>query len=151
MKFGNNAGKEVVIFSTKPYRDHIESYLSELGYSGLVKRRFEKMAFFLVDPLLLAIWEFVVHEINYLGYILTREGIKHQPKNVQVILAINLPNNVKELGHFLRMVQYYRDMWANHSEMPTPLTDLVGEWGKTKTTKKKKAKKMPWRWDPVHQ
>ncbi len=37
------------------------------------------------------------HEIEYLGYILTREGIKPQPKKVQVILALNPPNNVEEL------------------------------------------------------
>jgi hypothetical protein len=53
---------------------------------------------------------FCAHEIEYLGYILTREGIKPQPKKVQAILALNPPNNVKELRHFLRMVQYYRDM-----------------------------------------
>ncbi len=38
-----------------------------------------------------------------------------------------------------------------HSEMLAHLTDLVGECGKTKTTKKNKTKKQPWRWDQVHQ
>ncbi len=46
---------------------------------------------------------FCSHEIKYLGYILTREGIKPQPKKVQAILALNPPNNVKELRHFLGM------------------------------------------------
>ncbi len=63
---------------------------------------------------------FCTHEIEYLGYIITREGIKPQPKKVQAILALNPPNNVKELRHFLKMVQYYRDMWAKHSEMLAP-------------------------------
>jgi hypothetical protein len=40
---------------------------------------------------------FCTHGIEYLGYILTREGIKPQPKKVQAILALNPPNNVKEL------------------------------------------------------
>jgi hypothetical protein len=62
------------------------------------------------------------HEIEYLGYILTREGIKPQPKKVQAILALNPPHNVKELRHFLGMVQYYRDMWAKRSEMLAPLS-----------------------------
>jgi len=79
---------------------------------------------------------FSTHKIEYLGYILTREGIKPQPKKVQAILALNLPYNVKELRHFLGMVQYYRDMWAKHSEMLAPLSDLVGECGETKTTRK---------------
>jgi hypothetical protein len=53
---------------------------------------------------------FCAHEIEYLGYILTREGIKPQPKKVQAILLLNPPDNAKELRHFLGMVQYYRDM-----------------------------------------
>jgi len=82
---------------------------------------------------------------------LTRGGIKPQPKKVQAILALNSPNNIKELRHFLGMVQYYRDMWAKHSEMLAPLSDLVGECGETKTTRKNKVKKKPWHWDSIHQ
>jgi hypothetical protein len=84
---------------------------------------------------------FCAHEIEYLGYILTREGIKPQPKKVQAILVLNPPNNVKELRHFLGMVQYYQDMWARCSEMLAPLTDLVGECGETKTTRMNKTRK----------
>ncbi len=92
---------------------------------------------------------FCTHEIKYLGYILTRKAIKPQPKKVQAILALTPPNNVKELRHFLQIVQYYRDMWAKHSEMLAPLTDLVGDCGETKTTKKYKTKKKPWQWNPI--
>jgi hypothetical protein len=49
------------------------------------------------------------------------------------------------------MVQYYRDMWAKRSEMLAPLTDLVGELGETKATKKNSTKKKPWRWKSIHQ
>jgi hypothetical protein len=86
---------------------------------------------------------FCAHEIEYLSYILTREGIKPQPKKVQAILVLNPPNNVKELRHFLGMVQYYRDMWARCSKMLASLIDLVGECGETKTTRINKTKKMP--------
>ncbi len=94
---------------------------------------------------------FCTHEIEYLGYILTRGGIKPQPKKVQAILALNPPNSVKELRHFLGMVQYNRDMWAKRSEMLAPLSDLVGECGQNKVTKAKGTKKAPWHWDEVHQ
>jgi hypothetical protein len=70
---------------------------------------------------------------------------------VQAKLALNLPNNVKELRHYLGMVQYYRDMWARRSAMLAPLTDLVGECSEIKTTKKNKTKMKPWRWDRIHQ
>ncbi len=84
---------------------------------------------------------FCAQETEYLGYILTRGGIKPQPKKVQVILALNPPNRVKELQQFLGMVQYYRDMWQKCSEVLAPLTDLVGECRGTKTTKRIKPKK----------
>ncbi len=35
--------------------------------------------------------------------------------------------------------------------MLIPLTDLVGACRETKPTKKNKTKKLPWRWDPIHQ
>ena len=35
--------------------------------------------------------------------------------------------------------------------MLAPLTDLVGEWGQTKTTKKNNTKKKTWHWDEIHQ
>ncbi len=70
---------------------------------------------------------------------------------MQAILAIKWPTGVKQLRHFLGMVQYYRDLWARRSDMLAPLTSLVGECGQNKTTKAKGTKKVPWHWDEVHQ
>ena len=42
-------------------------------------------------------------------------------------------------------------MWAKHSEMLAPLSNLVGECGETKATQQSKTKKKPWWWDPIHQ
>jgi hypothetical protein len=90
-------------------------------------------------------------EIKYLGYVLTRDGIKPQSNKVQAILAIKALTRVRQLRHFLGMVQYCRDLWARQSKMLAPLTSLVGECGKTKTTKAKGTKKVPWHWNEVHQ
>ncbi len=49
------------------------------------------------------------------------------------------------------MVQYYPDMWAKHSEMLAPFSNLVGECGETKTTRKNKVNKKPWHWNSIHQ
>jgi hypothetical protein len=85
---------------------------------------------------------FCTHEIEYLGYILTREGIKPQPKKVQVILALNPPHNVKELRHFLGTVQYYRDMWAKRVECwPHSPTRRVQ---RNKNHQEKQGQKKPW-------
>ncbi len=94
---------------------------------------------------------FCALEIEYLGYVLTRDSIKPQSNKVQAILTIKPPTGVRQLQHFLGMVQYYRDLWARRSNMLTPLTSLVGECGQTKTTKAKGTKKVPWHWDKVHQ
>ena len=95
--------------------------------------------------------KFCALETEYLGYILTRDGIKPQTNKIEAILALKSPTNVKELRRFLGMVQYYRDLWEKRSEMLAPLTDLVGECGQTKVTKAKGTKKVPWHWDEVHQ
>jgi hypothetical protein len=65
---------------------------------------------------------FCAHEIEYLGYIPSRYGIKPHSNKVQAILTIQPPTNVKQLRHFLGMVKYYRDLWA--SKMLAPLTSL---------------------------
>ncbi len=50
--------------------------------------------------------------IKYPGYILIRgESNPNQKRHGPYLLALNPPNNVKELRHVLRMV-HYRDMWA---------------------------------------
>ena len=72
-------------------------------------------------------------------------------KENDAIISLQAPTTVKSLRTFLGMVQYYRDVWLKWSEMLTPLTDLVGECGQTKTTKKTKTKKKPWYWDYIHQ
>ncbi len=48
---------------------------------------------------------FCALEIEYLGYVLTRDGIKPQRYKVQAIFAIKPPTGVKQLRHFLGMVQ----------------------------------------------
>jgi hypothetical protein len=90
-------------------------------------------------------------EIKYLGYVITRDGINPQSNKVQAIFGIKIPTGVRELRHFLGMVQYYRALWARRSNMLAPLTSLVGECGQTKSTKATRTKKVPWHWDEVHQ
>jgi hypothetical protein len=127
---------DLLCISKSSLEDHLEK-LEEvircLCNAGL-KVNAEKLTFFAL-------------EIEYRGYILTREGIEPQSDKVQAILAIQLPTNVKELRCFLGMVQYYRDLWARWSKMLAPLTSLVGECGQTKVTRAKGTKKVPWHWD----
>ena len=90
-------------------------------------------------------------ETEYLGYTLTRKGIKPQTNKMDSILALTPSTKVNELRTFLGMVQYYRDMWRSCSKMPAPLTDLVSKCGFAKVTKAKGTKKAPLHLDNVHQ
>jgi hypothetical protein len=131
---------DLLCFSKLSLEDHLEKLeevLRQLCNAGL-KVNAAKLTFCAL-------------EIEYMDYVLTRDGIKPQSNKVQAILAIKSPTGVKQLRHFLGMVQYYRDLWARRSDMLTPLTSLVGECGQTKTTKAKGTKKVPWHCDEVHQ
>jgi hypothetical protein len=68
---------------------------------------------------------FCTLEIEYLGYILTRDGIKPQSNKAQVIFAIQPPKGVKQLRCFLGIVQYYCDLWARWSKNARP-SHLIG-------------------------
>ena len=94
---------------------------------------------------------FCATETEYLGYVLTREGIKPQPKKVEAILVLTPPQNVKQLCTFLGMAQYYNDLWVRQNKMLSPLTNLVGECGHTKVTLATKTKCKQWHLDKVHQ
>ncbi len=87
---------------------------------------------------------FSVLEIEYLGYVLTRDGITPQSSKVQAILTIKLPTGGRQLQHFLGMMQYYRDLWARQRKMLAPLTSLVGECGvRPKPQKQKEPRRYP--------
>ena len=78
------------------------------------------------------------HELEYLGYWITRKGVMPIPKKVQAIKNIATPTNKRQLRRFIGMVNYYRDMWVRRSETLAPLTTLT-------------SKQAKWEWTDVHQ
>ena len=91
---------------------------------------------------------FCQEQVEYLGYLLTREGIKPLPSKVKAILDLEPPKNVRGVRRVLGIIQYYRDLWDKRSHVLAPLTSLVGECGQPKNSKRK-AKKFVWL--PKHQ
>ena len=94
---------------------------------------------------------FVLHEIEYLGYLLTCEGIKPQHEKVSAILAILPPKNVKELRSFSGVVQYCRDIWRRRLHPISPHTDLISECGKSRTSRVKASSLSLRRYQPFWQ
>ena len=75
-----------------------------------------------------------VKTVEYLGFILTPDGVKPQPKKVDKMLAIEAPKNRRQLRHFIGLVNFYRYMWKRRSHLLEPLTRLTSTKGQFKWT-----------------
>ena len=67
---------------------------------------------------------FGLNEIDYLGYIVTPEGVKPNPKKIEAIQNIERPTTVTEVRQLIGMVQYYRDLWPRRSHLLEPFTAI---------------------------
>ena len=64
-------------------------------------------------------------EVEFLGYLITPNGLKPLWSKTNAILAMKKPKNLKQLQSFLGLVTFYRDMWPQWSHVLTPLTNLL--------------------------
>lgn len=67
---------------------------------------------------------FGLNEIDYLGYIVTPEGVKPNPKKIKAIQDLERPTTVTEVRRLIGMVQYYRDLWRRRSHILQPFTEI---------------------------
>jgi hypothetical protein len=73
-------------------------------------------------------------ETEYLGFWITRHGIRPISKKVEAIQLLQPPTTRRQLRHFIGLVNYYRDMWRRRSELLAPLSMLTSEKTKFKWT-----------------
>ena len=80
-------------------------------------------------------------EVEYLGYVINKDGISPQKKKIEKMLAIDTPKNASDVRKFLGMVNYYRYMWRQRSTLISPLTEVSNKKGKSFiwTTRQQKA------------
>ena len=76
---------------------------------------------------------FGISEVEYLGYLITEEGIKPDPKKVQGIVDMVRPTTSTKIRRLVGLVQYYRDLWPRRSHVLAPLTEAAA--GKAKRAK----------------
>lgn len=69
--------------------------------------------------------EFLRTEVTYLGHIVSKDGIRTNPKKVEAIQSFPTPKNVKTIREFLGIAGYYRRFIENFSSIAKPLFDLV--------------------------
>lgn len=51
---------------------------------------------------------FLYTEISYLRYLVSSDGIRPDPKNVEPIVNFSTPKNSKEVHSFVGLVSYFR-------------------------------------------
>ena len=52
--------------------------------------------------------EFWLNEVSFLGHLISEEGIRVDPRKIEVIIEWKPPRNVMEVRSFLGLVGYYR-------------------------------------------
>ena len=68
---------------------------------------------------------FATSQLEYLGYLVTRQGLRPIASKVEAIQRLQRPKTMRQLRSFLGMINYYRDMWQHRSTLLAPLTDLT--------------------------
>jgi hypothetical protein len=68
---------------------------------------------------------FFTDNIDYLGYLVTPEGIKPNPTLVEAIVKYPRPETLKSLQSFLGMTNFYRRFIKNYSKQALPLTNAL--------------------------
>jgi hypothetical protein len=68
---------------------------------------------------------FAAEEIKFLGHIVNSEGIRPDPKKVEVVQNWPEPKNVYEVRSFLGLANYFRKFISYYSEVAAPLTNLT--------------------------
>jgi len=114
---------DVLLVSSSDWNDHLQKLdkvLAKLGEAGL-KVNADKSFF-------------GRHECEYLGFWVTRDGVRPLAKKVEAINNIKPPKNQKEVRRFVGLINYYRDMWPRRAHILAPLTRLTSKkvkfhWG----------------------
>ena len=110
---------------------HVECFISDIGIFTLdsfqdhlshvhqVLLRLEKNGF-TVNPLKC---DWAAKSTEYLGFLLTTEGIKPLPHKAIAITKIERSNSTKNVRSFVGLVNNYKDMWPRRAHFLAPLTD----------------------------
>jgi len=81
---------------------------------------------------------FAQPQVQYLGFVLSNDGISLSPEKVKAVKEYPAPKCVKEVRAFLGLASFYRRLIPNFSEIARPMTELT-------------RKKQPFTWESKQQ
>ena len=79
--------------------------------------------------------QFLVHQVEYLGHVIDKDGIRTSESKVRAITQAAPPKGVSELKSFLGIFNYYSRFMPNRAQTLQPLYELLRkdrkwEWGR---------------------
>ena len=77
--------------------------------------------------------------MEYLGHIVSHEGIKVDPNKIKAIKEWKIPTTIKQLRGFLELTGYYCKYVKNYGKIAAPLTTLLKKDAFSWTTEATKA------------
>ncbi|KAK1693348.1 hypothetical protein QYE76_010045 [Lolium multiflorum] len=101
--------------SLEQHREHLREVLTLLRDDKLFVKRSK--------------CSFACHTLEYLGHIVSADGVATDPKKTQAMQDWTQPTNVTELRGFLRLTGYYRKFVKNYGIIAKPLTNLLKKKG----------------------
>jgi hypothetical protein len=70
---------------------------------------------------------FGVNEVEYLGHIINRYGVKEDPKKMQAMQECPCPTTLKRLRGFIGLINYYKKLFNHYGKIAKPLNELLKE------------------------
>jgi hypothetical protein len=70
---------------------------------------------------------FGVKEVEYLGYILSHEGVKVDPNKIKAMMDSSIPKTLKNIRGFLGLTGYYCKFVRNYGRIEAPLMTLTNK------------------------
>ena len=72
--------------------------------------------------------KFTLPEVEYLGHVVSADGVRTDPKKTVAVRDFPTPVNVKTLRSFLGLASYYRRFVPNFSKVASPLFTLTKKY-----------------------
>uniref|UniRef100_A0A8R1EB09 RNA-directed DNA polymerase n=1 Tax=Caenorhabditis japonica TaxID=281687 RepID=A0A8R1EB09_CAEJA len=82
---------------------------------------------------------FAVRELIFLGFIVSKDGIKPDPKKITAMIDFPTPKNVKDVRAFIGMSSFYRRFVKNFSTIAAPIIELTKKDSKFEWTPERAA------------